>query len=238
MKPTKLMKETIELLKELQENDIGIFETEKAIKSIPEIIKEKEEKIQALKMDFEEETEELSNLKKAFRHKERELTSYEDKIKGFKSRISLIKTKKELDALNEEIKKQEELKEKTEEDGLLLMEDIETKETIIQEKGKDLQRREDEFKKMKEEKEKTLKEMEERHKILLARREEITKKIDKRTFELYETIRKNKDNIALAKASNNVCSVCQITLRPQIINEIREGNEIIRCESCLRILYI
>lgn len=232
------MKETIELLKELQEKDIKISEAQKTIERIPNIIKEGEEEIQALKKELEEKIHLLAELKKEFRRKERDLMLSEDKIKGFKSRLHEIKTKKELDALDEEIKKQQELKERLEEDSLLLMEDIEAKEQEIENKGKEVQIKEDLFKKSKEENEKALKEATCAYKILLSSREEIAKKIEKRVLELYETIRKNKDNIALANVDNNICSVCQIAVRPQIINEIKEGNEIIRCESCLRILYI
>lgn len=228
----------IELLKDLQEKDIEILKTQEIIESLPKIIKEEEEKIQGLKKEFGEKTNIFSELQKEFRHKERELKIYEDKIDAFKGRMHEIKTKKELDALEDEIKKQKELKDKIEEEGLLLMEEIEIRGREVQDKEKDVQIKEELFKNTKEEKEKVLKEAEERYKILSSLREKIAEKIDGRVLELYETIRKSKDNIALASASNNICSACQIALRPQIINEIKEQAEIIRCESCLRILYI
>ncbi|MEW6680795.1 MAG: C4-type zinc ribbon domain-containing protein [bacterium] len=232
------MKETIELLKALQEKDTSLDEVSKIIIDLPRIIKEEEEEINTLKNGFEKKRGNLLELQKEFRHKERELNGYEDKIKGFKSHFYEIKTKKELDALEEEIKKIGDLKEKIEQDCLLLMDTIEAKEREVNNEEREISAKEIAFKNKKEEREKVLKEAEERQKILIASRDEIAGKIDKRILELYETIRKNKDNIALARVLNNTCTVCQMGLRPQIINEIKEGNNIIRCESCLRILYI
>jgi len=226
------------LLKLLQEKDIEIFKLGEIIETIPRVIKEGEERIFKLKNVLLEKTSKLENIKKEFRHKERELKIYEDKIRGFKSRIYEIKTKKELDALEDEIKKMEDLKEKCEQDCLLLMDKIDIEEKEVERENREFKIKEDEFLKTKGDREKELKGVKERQTSLISERGEIAGKLEGRILELYETIRRNKDNIALAKVSNDTCSVCQMSLRPQIINEIREGNEIIRCESCLRILYI
>jgi len=46
-----------------------------------------------------------------------------------------------------------------------------------------------------------------------------------------------RDGIALAEARNNSCSACFMGLRPQIMSEVRRGEEIIQCDNCNRILY-
>ncbi|MEW6481516.1 MAG: hypothetical protein AB1397_00660, partial [bacterium] len=216
------MKETIELLKLLQEKDILLAETKEIMESIPKILMEEEERIQTLRKDFDEKNTKLSEIKKDFRHKERELKDCEEKTKGFKSHFYEVKTKKELDALEDEIKKTEALKEKLEEECLLLMDTIEVKEREIQREEKEIKDMEIVFKNKEQEKKKELKEAEEKHKALSLERKDLEGKIEKRTLELYETIRSNKDNIALAQVLNNICSACQMGLRPQIINEIKE----------------
>ncbi|MCA1557572.1 MAG: C4-type zinc ribbon domain-containing protein, partial [Acidobacteria bacterium] len=46
-----------------------------------------------------------------------------------------------------------------------------------------------------------------------------------------------RDGVALAEARNNSCSACFMALRPQVMAEVRRGEEIIICENCNRILY-
>ena len=46
-----------------------------------------------------------------------------------------------------------------------------------------------------------------------------------------------RDGIALAEARNGSCSACFMSLRPQIMAQVRRGEEIIQCDNCNRILY-
>ena len=41
----------------------------------------------------------------------------------------------------------------------------------------------------------------------------------------------------MAEAKDEHCDVCHVRLRPQVYNEIREGKEILSCDSCGRIMY-
>ena len=54
----------------------------------------------------------------------------------------------------------------------------------------------------------------------------------------YERIRKGRAGVAIAEALNGRCSKCNITLRPQFLQELRRGDSIMVCESCKRMLYI
>jgi len=49
---------------------------------------------------------------------------------------------------------------------------------------------------------------------------------------------RSRDGIAVAEVINGSCSACFMSLRPQILLEVRQGNTIITCESCTRIMYI
>lgn len=43
--------------------------------------------------------------------------------------------------------------------------------------------------------------------------------------------------VALAEARAGSCSACFMSLRPQVMSEVRRGEEIITCDNCNRILY-
>ena len=46
-----------------------------------------------------------------------------------------------------------------------------------------------------------------------------------------------RDGVAVAEARNNSCTACFMALRPQVMAEIRRGDEVIICDNCNRILY-
>ncbi len=46
-----------------------------------------------------------------------------------------------------------------------------------------------------------------------------------------------RDGVAVAEARNGSCSACFMALRPQVMAEIRRGDDIIICDNCNRILY-
>jgi predicted nucleic acid-binding Zn-ribbon protein len=43
--------------------------------------------------------------------------------------------------------------------------------------------------------------------------------------------------VALAEARNGSCSACFIALRPQVMAQVRRGEEIVTCDNCNRILF-
>lgn len=46
-----------------------------------------------------------------------------------------------------------------------------------------------------------------------------------------------RDGVAVAEARNRSCTACFMSLRPQVMSEIRRGEEVITCDNCGRILY-
>jgi predicted nucleic acid-binding Zn-ribbon protein len=46
-----------------------------------------------------------------------------------------------------------------------------------------------------------------------------------------------RDGVAVAEARNRSCTACFMSLRPQVMAEIRRGQEVITCDNCGRILY-
>jgi len=56
-------------------------------------------------------------------------------------------------------------------------------------------------------------------------------------YTAYERIRKKKRGEALAEVTDGRCSACQIMLRPQFFQDLRNTDQLMFCESCGRILY-
>lgn len=68
--------------------------------------------------------------------------------------------------------------------------------------------------------------------------ERLLKDLPKATSTLYNRISARiRDGIALAEARNGACTACYMSLRPQVMADVRRGEEIITCDNCNRILY-
>jgi predicted nucleic acid-binding Zn-ribbon protein len=71
-----------------------------------------------------------------------------------------------------------------------------------------------------------------------AEHERLLRELPKTTSALYNRISARiRDGIALAEARNGACMACYMALRPQVMADVRRGQEIITCDNCNRILY-
>src|SRR6185369_12376232 len=71
-----------------------------------------------------------------------------------------------------------------------------------------------------------------------AEHERLLKELPKSTSTLYNRISARiRDGVALAEARNGACMACYMALRPQVMADVRRGEEIITCDNCNRILY-
>ena len=69
-------------------------------------------------------------------------------------------------------------------------------------------------------------------------RERLLSVLPKQMSAMYNRISTRiRDGIAVAEARNGSCTACFMPVRPQMMAEVRRGQEIITCENCNRILY-
>ncbi|HEU4710404.1 MAG TPA: C4-type zinc ribbon domain-containing protein [Pyrinomonadaceae bacterium] len=72
----------------------------------------------------------------------------------------------------------------------------------------------------------------------LAEREQVFANLPASMSGMYSRIRgRIRDGVAVAEARNRSCTACFMSLRPQVMAEIRRGEDIITCDNCGRILY-
>ncbi len=69
-------------------------------------------------------------------------------------------------------------------------------------------------------------------------RERLMSVLPKQMSAMYNRISTRiRDGIAVAEARNGSCTACFMPVRPQMMAEVRRGQEVITCENCNRILY-
>jgi uncharacterized protein len=69
-------------------------------------------------------------------------------------------------------------------------------------------------------------------------REKVFANLPKSISTMYSRISARiRDGVAVAEARNRSCTACFMSLRPQVMAEIRRGEDILTCDNCGRILY-
>jgi len=72
---------------------------------------------------------------------------------------------------------------------------------------------------------------------LRAERTETFGKLPPATRNMYDRIRKKWHGTVLGEAVDGRCSACQIVIRPQYMQDLKRGEQLMTCESCGRFLY-
>lgn len=75
-------------------------------------------------------------------------------------------------------------------------------------------------------------------KKVLAERAAAAAALPKNTLDIYERMRvKLKNGIAISEAAGGRCVECQMSMRPQLFQELKATKGVVQCENCKRILY-
>jgi predicted nucleic acid-binding Zn-ribbon protein len=70
-----------------------------------------------------------------------------------------------------------------------------------------------------------------------AERARIASTLSPQDLATFETVFKARKGQALARMTDGLCEACRVRVRPHLGNLVRQGDQIIQCESCQRILY-
>ncbi len=233
-----MLKDELRKLIELQEIDKKIYALKEEAKKIPLEIKSIEEEFALKKEKFNSLEEEKKNLKIKQKDKELELESRGEQIKKHQAQLYQIKTNKEYQAKLQEIESLKADCSVIEEEVIKLMEEIEQIEKSINEEREKLSKEEDEAGKKIEELKGNLKELEEQIKILESQRAAKVVHIDKSLLSDYQRLLEAKSGLALAEVRDFICQGCNMSIPPQVVNEIKMYKGTVHCGFCARILYI
>ena len=225
------------ILIQLQSIDEEINSSSLYLKEIPSQIQEIDTKIEEGLQIVNHAKEKLVQNQKKRRDLEADVQDLKAQIAKYKHQLGGVKTNLEYRSL---LKKIEETQKKTdilEEEiisEMLLADDIEEEiktanSNATQAKNKLLKEKDLLLKKKKE--------VEEGEKKLIQEKEKITLKIPSDHIKLYIKIFNKKNGISLSPVTGDFCSMCHMRVRPQVLNELKEGSKIILCENCGRILY-
>jgi len=227
----------LSILYELQEIDIQIAKLQSQKKTIPVEIKNWEAKFLESKNRFLEEKAQLEDMEQQVSQKSEILEQDEKQLKIYRSqRSSITDSEREYKALERQISNLEKKNDTTEDEILELMLSIDEKTESLKKRQTEFDREEAEYQNQLVALKNADEELTVQIKGQIQNRKAYYDKIDGGLLEKYDNWRSHKAGFLLASVTSNVCGGCNMTLRPQTINEIRKGVEIITCGICGRIL--
>jgi len=226
-----------EQLINLQDIDEKIKDISDFLDSIPSQLKDINKKITDSAQIVADAKEKLSQNQKNRRDLESDVQEKKIQIDKYRKQLNDVKTNKEYTSFLKEIGDVEhEIETKEEEiiSEMLSADDLESEIKTAEKKAAEIK---DTFLK---EKDLVLKKELDQGGLktkLTEEREGLLPLISSDQIALYKKIFRKTSGTALSPVTDDFCSLCQIRIRPQVLNELIAQQEIILCENCGRILY-
>ena len=230
-------REELTAMKQAQEIDGELYHILAELGSIPEERSQSKAKYEAEKAHLSELEENVKKLQLTQKQKEGELAEKETNVKKLDGQLSQVKTNKEYTALQQEIASLKADNSLLEEEIIRVIDEVEAVHEEVKKENDRIKDCEKEYQSREQELNQKEQTLQKKADELKAKREEAIKKISPDVQSLYERIVQKKEGLALVKITGEVCGACQMQLRPQVLNEIYLGENMVICENCSRILY-
>ena len=231
------MNDQLQKLIELQAIDQEIAEFDRALASIPGQIKSGQAEMEATKKKLEQALEVIADMKKSSKQLEADVQSENDHMAKIKTKLTTIKTNKEYTAILVEIDSVKEKVSAFEDKELEIMELLEERLSELPDLETRFKEEEADFKEYKAKKEAEYERVKEECEVVKSRGQAIMKAIEPKQVEKYGRVLKRNDGLAVVTVRKSMCQGCFHRLLPQMVIDVKVGEEIIECAHCSRFLY-
>ena len=231
------MKEKIRHLIDLQDCDTRLKIVQNKKKEGPVKIQRLQDEFNNSKSQLEAELYELESLTRERRRAEQEVEELETRIEKSNIKLNNIKSNKEYKAALKELADQEKQKTVLEDKLIEIMEKIETLEekyAASKAKSKELNEK---FEKDRDGILMELKALDQVLDRLKIERARFSEAIDENLLRRYDSLRQNKEGLAISPVINGICQTCHMGIPPQKYNELIRGDSLMSCPNCHRIIY-
>jgi uncharacterized protein len=232
-----MMEEVFDKLRSLQEILSDRYELEREINEVPRTLTTKTELLSRLRKQYIDKNTQLEDVKSNISHLRIRLADAEKQREDYEKQMDLIKTQREYEALDKEIRDATEREQQLRKDILREEKEqeevshaLEREESMISQQEGDLEEERDRIQSQSAEKKESLKD-------LLKKEKKITPDLDGEILFKFERIIKSKAGVGIVPVKGSVCSGCHMRLASQFENDVRRGEEILFCPYCSRILF-
>ena len=221
----------------LQKLDDEIEEHRKQLTDIPLQIDSESVELADKKKILSIAKEEIDALQKNRKAIESEVQAENDHMAKAKIKLPAVKTNKEYTAILSEVDAIKENVRSLEDKELEIMEVLEEKQKGLPAIEKKCKEEDAHFQEYKTKKDNELERMTKEMDPLVAKREAVISQIDKVVFQRYEKVAKSRGGKAVVSLQENICQGCFQQILPQMVINVKVGESIHQCSSCLCFLY-
>jgi len=221
----------------IQSIDDEIADYKKLLAEIPLQIESGRTELEEKKRILSVAINELDALQKKRKDLELEVQGENDHMAKAKTKLPAVKTNKEYTAILSEVEAITKKVSGLEDQELEIMEILEEKEKAVPDIEKLCKEEDTSFQKYKAKKDTEIERMKQELVLLLAKREEVSGKIEKIVVQRYEKISKSREGRAVVSLRGNICQGCFQQILPQMVINVKVGESIQQCSNCIRFLY-
>ena len=232
------MNSQLQFLIELQTFDLRIFQIQDAQRKAPDLLKAAESPLQDILSRLQALKNTSESLATQQRSAERELATQEDLLHKVRSRLSELKTNKEYQAHLFEIEQSRKKKDLIEENVLETMERVEENKKNVQELEAEAQEAQIVFDAEKARLESQFAEMANELADLTQQQQRVADSVEKPLLARYNRLKTMRKGYAVAELKDGACGGCRLQLPPQLVAEVRRGDELMDCSYCHRLLFM
>ena len=231
------MNANLSLIRDLQSVDTRIAELQREIARLPKHVAEIEQKLESHKKALAADQAALEENRKARRLMEGDISIQQQKLSHIRVQMGEAKTNEVFRAFQKEIKFGEDSVRKVEDRILDEMVEAETIEQNVAKAEKALKIEIEAVEKEIAETKARFAKDEEELALIQKKREALAGSIAPDVLSTYERVRRLRGEQAVAEVIDDRCLACNVVMRPHVSQRLRQGEEILTCESCGRIFY-
>jgi hypothetical protein len=232
---TKL-RDQLKRLEDLQRHDAKIQELENALKAIPAKLAATQNDLARVEALLSSERAQLSETERYYGEQKNQLHDEEEQVAGAKHKLAQAKNSKEYMAAQRETETRREGVASREGEIAKLVEAIEAKKKVLEERANDVQGVRDSVHKDEEAVKAHMAEIQGKIDGLRAERDRLAGEVRPDVLKRYGGIRIRR-GLAVVSVRNGTCQGCNMNIPPQLYIVLQRGTTIETCPSCHRIIY-
>lgn len=231
------MNADLERLIALQRLDSAVTDARQRLAEAPDRERSFEERLDGARQHVAAAKQLLTDSQTARRTIEKDVALHQGRLSKFRDQLMSVKTNVEYQAFQKEIEFAQSEVKALEDQVLERMIEADDFATALKRAEAELRSEEKAVEGDRQALSKELSELSDRLARLTSERTALVESLNPQALATFELVSKRRNGVAVAEARDGICTICHVRLRPQVFNNVRRNEEIIQCDSCLRILY-